>query len=47
MKTISQEDAEFIITALNQVWHDAVLNLQRTNLGDIERKNYEYINLII
>ncbi len=42
MKTITNEDADFIITALNQMWNDAREKLQKKDLGDIERKNYEY-----
>jgi len=41
MKEITNEDADFIVTALNQMWNDAHEKLQRKDLGDIERKNYE------
>lgn len=35
-------DYDFIVSALNHYWNDAYFNLQRKDLGDIERKNYEY-----
>lgn len=42
MKQITDQDADFIVTALNQVWNDAHQKLQGKSLGDIERQNYEY-----
>jgi len=42
MKRITKIDADFIVTALNQMWNDAHEKLQRKDLDDIERKNYEY-----
>lgn len=37
-----ETQAEFILGAVNAYWNDANTNLQRKDLGDIERKNYEY-----
>lgn len=33
---------DFILSALNAYWNDAHAELQRKDLGDIERKNYEF-----
>jgi len=33
---------DFLESALNHYWNDAYTNLERKDLGDIERKNYEY-----
>jgi hypothetical protein len=35
-------DKDFVNDALNFYWNDAHKQLQRTDLGDIERKNYEF-----
>lgn len=35
-------DKDFLISALNHYWNDAYCNLQRNDLGDIEKRNYEY-----
>ena len=40
-KNLCVEDCDFIESALNNYWHDAVINLARKDLGDIEKKNYE------
>ncbi len=42
MKEITNEEADFIVTALNQMWNNAHEKLQKKNLGDLERKNYEH-----
>jgi hypothetical protein len=40
---ISKKDADFIITALNQMWNKANDLLQaKSGLGDMERENLEY-----
>lgn len=39
---ITFDEKDFIINALNAYWNDANAKLQRKDLGDIERKNYEY-----
>ena len=39
--TFNEKDLDFIVTALNAHWYDAHHNLERKDLGDIERKNYE------
>ena len=39
--TFNERDLDFIVTALNAHWYDAHHNLERKDLGDIERKNYE------
>ena len=38
---VTYEQAAFINDALNFYWNDAVNNLQRKDLGDIERSTYE------
>ena len=38
---VTYEQASFLNDALNFYWNDAVNNLQRKDLGDIERSNYE------
>jgi len=40
--TFNERDLDFIVTALNAHWYDAHHNLERKDLGDIERKNYEF-----
>lgn len=35
-------DKDFMMSALNHYWNDAYSNLQRKDLGDIEKRNYEY-----
>ena len=35
-------DKDFLMSALNHYWNDAYHNLQRKDLGDIEKRNYEY-----
>lgn len=42
MKEFSEEDANVIMQALNQMWNDANQKLQEKGLGDIERENYQY-----
>ncbi len=43
MNTNEQKlDFDFIGRALNHYWNDALSNLGRKDLGDIERNNYEY-----
>jgi hypothetical protein len=37
-----RENKEFILSALNAYWADALINLPRKDLGDIKRKNYKY-----
>lgn len=39
---LEEESLRFIVHALNAYWNDANTNLQRKDLGDIERKNYQY-----
>ena len=38
---VTYEQAAFLNDTLNFYWNDAVNNLQRKDLGDIERSNYE------
>lgn len=38
---LRDDDKEFITDALNAYWHEANARLLLTDLGDIERKNYE------
>jgi hypothetical protein len=40
--TILKSDEDFILGALQFFWQDAHQNLQKKDLGDIERKNYEF-----
>jgi hypothetical protein len=35
------KEKNFLESALNHFWNDAHFNLQRKDLGDIERENYE------
>ena len=43
MKTnLTPEEIEFITEALNFYFHDAHKNLERTVIGDIEKKNYQW-----
>lgn len=39
---LNWEEADFINNALNFYWHEANNQLQRKDLGNMERKNYEY-----
>lgn len=39
---IEEKDLDFIKSALNAHWYDAYHNLERKDLGDIERENYQY-----
>lgn len=39
---ITLDEKDFLVNALNHYWNNANTNLQRKDLGDIERKNYEY-----
>lgn len=39
---LTQSEVSVIIDALNLTWHDAVNNLRRKDLGDIERRHYEF-----
>lgn len=39
---LTAEDFSFIEEALNFYWHNANINLKLKDLGDIERKNYEF-----
>lgn len=41
-REINSNDKDFIISALNSYWHQATSELDKRDLGDIERKNYEY-----
>lgn len=41
MKKIDPKDIDFIVSALNAYWNDAHYKLQRKDLGDIERQQYE------
>ena len=38
---LTEDDLDFIVEALNFYFHDAHNNLERTVIGDIEKKNYE------
>ena len=38
---LSVEEYDFIESALNNYWHDAVISLARKDLGNIEKKNYQ------
>ncbi len=42
MKDLTKDEIDFVIDALQQRWVDAVLKLSGKQLGDVERKNYEY-----
>jgi len=39
---ITLDEKDLLINALNHYWNDANTNLQRKDLGDIERKIYDY-----
>ena len=41
-REINGNDKGFIISALNSYWHQARTELDKRDLGDIERRNYEY-----
>jgi hypothetical protein len=38
---VTQQETDFILSALNCYWNDASNNLQRKDLGDLERTMYE------
>lgn len=40
LKTVA--DKEFLINALNAYWNAANAELQKKDLGDIDKRNYEY-----
>ena len=42
MKNLTKDEIDFIVSSLQLKWLDATENLKRRDLGDIERKNYEY-----
>jgi len=39
---LTTEQSDFVISSLNAFWHQAMNELDKKDLGDIERKNYEY-----
>lgn len=41
-REINGNDKDFIISALNSYWHQAASELDKRDLGDLERKNYEH-----
>ena len=43
MENLTRDEIDFLIDALQQRWVDAVQRLASRELGDIERKNYEYV----
>lgn len=42
MENLTRDEIDFLVDALQQRWVDAVQKLAGRQLGDIERKNYEY-----
>jgi hypothetical protein len=42
MENLNKNEIDFVIDALQQRWVDAVQKLAGRELGDIERRNYEY-----
>lgn len=43
METLNEQEKDLVIDAVNQYWHQANNELQKKDLGDIERKNWEGI----
>jgi len=43
METLNEQEKDLVIDAVNQYWHQASNELQKKDLGDIERKNWESI----
>jgi len=43
MEELTEQENNLIIDAVNNYFHLALNELAKKNLGDIERKNWEYI----
>ena len=43
MENLNTEEKDLVLDALNNYWHNANTELQKKELGDIERKNWEGI----
>jgi len=43
METLNEQEKDLVIDAVNQYWHQSNNELQKKDLGDIERKNWEGI----
>jgi len=43
MEKFTADEKSLIEDALTQYWHQAINELNKRGLGDIERKNWEYV----
>lgn len=45
MEIINEKEKDLVIDAVNQYWHQANNELQKKDLGDIERQNWVVIRI--